>query len=68
MGKGDNRRPCQISREEYDRRWADAFGDTGPIRTIMSDDDRLRAKVEQEALAEDIRESQVKLSKRRLGL
>lgn len=25
-GKGDNRRPAEITREEYERRWALAFG------------------------------------------
>ena len=29
MSKGSGRRPQQVSREEYDRRWAETFGGGG---------------------------------------
>jgi hypothetical protein len=32
-GKGDKRRPMQISREEYARRWEAAFGKKKPKDT-----------------------------------
>lgn len=38
-GKGDSRRPTQISRAEEEKRWHDAFGDPKPLN-VMSDADR----------------------------
>ena len=35
MGKGDWRRPSQVSREEEAKRWEEAFG-TGPKLNIMT--------------------------------
>lgn len=54
MGKGDKRRPAQVTRDEYDQKYQDAFGPTGPIRTIMSDDDRMQARADKEKLSKDI--------------
>lgn len=39
MSKGSNRRPCQLTREEEEQRWIDAFGPR-PIPNVMSTADR----------------------------
>jgi len=39
MSKGSGRRPCQLTREEEEQQWIDAFGPR-PIPNVMSDVDR----------------------------
>lgn len=50
MGKGDNRRPCQIPRSEEEQRWRDIFGEK-PLKTVMSEEERAEFIRERDQLA-----------------
>ena len=52
MSKGSRRRPTQITRDEEEQRWRDAFGDR-PLPTVMSEDERLALEAEKQRLIEE---------------
>lgn len=56
MGKGDKRRPCQISRDEYAKRYEDAFGPRTRHRAVMSEAERLEFEAEKARLVREIEE------------
>ena len=55
MGKGDWRRPTQISRDEETKKWDEAFGPR-PERhlNVMSEEDRAEMEAEKLRLAREL--------------
>lgn len=53
MGKGDWRRPTQVSKQEERDRWEAAFG-SDPRLPIMSEEDRLEMEAEKARLVREI--------------